>query len=238
MMKMKKIIIKALAAAIISSLIIIPAYSIILLANAQTDEDSNTTYTNNFKTYDSPLYGISIQYPSDWINDDDTENRFTPDNRVGFDIIVEFCPSSYASSSGIGRCLASSHYTFSVDVSHLPAGTSLNEFTTERILTHKLVDFTGFKIIESNSNITVSDNPAYKVVYRIKPPDGDYLKKMEIWTIKNDKAYILEYTSKATGYLNNLPVVQKMIDSFKINQMPPCHLVKDPGSFGLQHCEL
>jgi hypothetical protein len=58
---------------LIISLVIIPSlvsYSSIIFANAQTDDDSNTTMgpatVQQWKTYNDKILGISLEYPSTW----------------------------------------------------------------------------------------------------------------------------------------------------------------------------
>jgi serine/threonine-protein kinase len=41
---------------------------------------------------------------------------------------------------------------------------------------------------------------------------------MQVWTIKDDKAYIITYIAKEEDYEKDLQIVQKMIDSFKITK--------------------
>ena len=38
----------------------------------------------------------------------------------------------------------------------------------------------------------------------------------EIWTIKDDKVYIVDYVANENVYNKTLPVVEKMIESFEI----------------------
>ena len=42
---------------------------------------------------------------------------------------------------------------------------------------------------------------------------------MQVWTIKDDKAYIITYVAQEEDYENDLQIVQKMIDSFKITKL-------------------
>jgi PsbP-like protein len=51
-------------------------------ALAQTNDDDN----NNFKAYDNPTYGISMQYPSDWIKIEPSQIS----HESSFNIIVGF----------------------------------------------------------------------------------------------------------------------------------------------------
>jgi len=39
---------------------------------------------------------------------------------------------------------------------------------------------------------------------------------MQVWTVKNDKAYVISYTAEATEYSAVLATVQEMIESFEI----------------------
>ena len=74
--------------------------------------------------------------------------------------------------------------------------------------------------IDQQSNSTIADNsPAHKVVYSISKPGEIPLKKMELWTIKNNKVYDVTYTALPNRYADYLPTIQKMIDSFKIGSV-------------------
>jgi serine/threonine-protein kinase len=42
------------------------------------------------------------------------------------------------------------------------------------------------------------------------------LKTMQVWTIKDDKAYIITYVAREEDYENDLQVAKKMIDSLEI----------------------
>ena len=57
--------------------------------------------------------------------------------------------------------------------------------------------------------------PAYQIGF-----DYSYLdhnkKATEIWTIKDNKVYIIDYVANEKAYDITLPFVKKMIESFKI----------------------
>ena len=42
-------------------------------------------------------------------------------------------------------------------------------------------------------------------------------KKMDIWIVRGDLAYTISYIAEETDYNNNLPIIKKMVDSFKIS---------------------
>jgi hypothetical protein len=39
---------------------------------------------------------------------------------------------------------------------------------------------------------------------------------MQIWTVKDDKAYIITYVAQEEDYENDLQIAEKMINSFEI----------------------
>jgi hypothetical protein len=77
----------------------------------------------------------------------------------------------------------------------------------------------GLKIIES-APVTISESlPAHKVVYECPCfPDTSILKRMEVWTIKDGRAYDITYEAFPDTYTERLDTAQKMIDSFEITR--------------------
>ncbi|MGD1921479.1 MAG: hypothetical protein ACFCAD_22870 [Pleurocapsa sp.] len=45
--------------------------------------------------------------------------------------------------------------------------------------------------------------------------NGNTVQRMQAWSIKDNRAYILTYTAKLDSYNNYLPSVEKMIESFE-----------------------
>ena len=73
---------------------------------------------------------------------------------------------------------------------------------------------TDLNILDS-SPFTLTDIPGHKVVYTGKQGQYD-LKWMQVWTVKNDKAYVISYTAETDTYSAFLGTAQEMIDSFEI----------------------
>ncbi|MGB6593219.1 MAG: PsbP-related protein [Candidatus Nitrosopolaris sp.] len=69
-----------------------------------------------------------------------------------------------------------------------------------------------FDIIKLDRNASLSNNPAYKLVYT-GVEEGVNLQAMLILTIKGDKAYIISYNAEPTKFSYYLPTLQKMINS-------------------------
>jgi hypothetical protein len=72
-------------------------------------------------------------------------------------------------------------------------------------------------ILIDSSQTSLSHNRAYKIdyifTYKHRSP---YLRSIEIWTIKGHWAYHISYQTYSYEFLEFLPTIEKMIDSFEI----------------------
>jgi hypothetical protein len=77
-----------------------------------------------------------------------------------------------------------------------------------------------FKLIESNPMTTLGGaKPAHKLVYTYGFHEESPSKVMQVFTIKDNKVYTIEYSSSDQELLENyLPIAQKMIDTFEITE--------------------
>jgi serine/threonine-protein kinase len=94
---------------------------------------------------------------------------------------------------------------------------SLAQFTLKqiRILTESP---SGYQVIESAPTTIGRDgNLAHKIIYcGTSVFDKHTIKGLEVWTIKQDKAYMITSFTAAEEYSNYLPIIQEMVDSFNI----------------------
>jgi hypothetical protein len=152
------------------------------------------TLRNNFMIYKNPIYGIAIQYPSDWEKIEYSKTALTVG---GSNLIVNFLAPIVN---------ASDHWR-------------------EHLMIQVLKQAQAKKLI-SQSQITIGDRQGFKSLYnstmRISNLDRNtestlHIKTMDMWvTISNGDTYLLTYKAVASRYQNYLPTIQKMIDSFKI----------------------
>ena len=143
---------------------------------------------NTFKLYENPTYGIQIQYPSDWGRLDLSFLQNAAD--------IDFYPLSDTSLAK----------NVKLQVNNLPFhNMTLEEYTNTQINPTEEI------LLESNTT-TLADISGYKIVFT----NVAGLKTMQVWTIKDDKAYIITYVAKEEDYENDLQIAQKMIDSFEI----------------------
>jgi serine/threonine-protein kinase len=162
-----------------------------LLSLSLTGQQTTIAQTNSkFVTYDNPTFGVRIQYPSDWGR---LDLSFLQDSAD-----IDFYPLADTSLAK----------NLKIQVKNLPFhNMTLEEYTNSQI--NPLEE----KLLESNTT-TLAGIPGYEIVFT----SVQGLKTMQVWTIKDDKAYIITYVAKEEDYENDLQVAEKMIDSFEITR--------------------
>jgi hypothetical protein len=151
-------------------------------------------------TYRDPIYGIKIEYPSDW-------NKTEGASFVEFRLPAE----GYNRTTNITDLIA-----LEIRVDILPPDiTSPDQYSRAKLIAHR--QYGEFNLLESNAATIASNVPALKAVYtNTFPKTGEILKTMEIITIKDKIGYDVRYfADPASDYSKYLPIVQKMIDSFE-----------------------
>jgi hypothetical protein len=82
------------------------------------------------------------------------------------------------------------------------------------------------------AKITLAGNPAYKLVYS-NDEETFHLKTLEAWTTIGGNTYLLIYKAEATKYASYLPIIQRMLDSFKVGDGAGLLVNKTLTSMGL-----
>jgi hypothetical protein len=162
-----------------------------VLTSGCTFKVGNTTTSTTSTTYTSTK-GFSIMYPSDWGKPQELDDGF-----VGF-----ATPAKNESEN------------LNVQVVNLSASDTLDTVTQDVISNSQGYD--DFNEIMAH-NTTLTGLPAYKIVFTATTDDGDQLKALQTWTVKDDKAYIITYQGAPSNYEKYLSAAQEMIDSFRIN---------------------
>ncbi|HET7389789.1 MAG TPA: DcrB-related protein, partial [Nitrososphaeraceae archaeon] len=107
--------------------------------------------------------------------------------------------------------------TFTASVETLKKNISLDNYTNANLAKAKQ-SLPHFQLIDSNATI-LAGIPAHKIVYTFVSPDPAIqipFKSMNIWTIKQGKAYNISYTQARSQYNKYLEVIEHMINSFRI----------------------
>jgi hypothetical protein len=161
------------------------------LVSAQT---GNTT----FLTYQSPVYGISIQYPSDWYKQEDQVKQ------DGISEVVSFYSPS--KSAFIKVIHVNSTKAMNATLSQL-----LTEATIRDI--HIVKDF---QIIEASTSGTLAGRFAYILVSTGEILRGVRYQTQEVGTLIGATEYIIVYEALASDYSKYFPFASRLIDSFKL----------------------
>ena len=155
----------------------------------------------NLLTYQNSSAGIKLQYPSNWVKQ---ENGTRQDTQTD---LVTFTPPTINSNASLD---------ITVDDITDSVGTTLAQYASDEIgsLKQQFAN-NDFKLIESKSSIILAGLPAYRIVYT-SVDQNTTTKDMEIGAIKGGKVYLLTYEAGPNEYDKYLPIALKMIDSFKL----------------------
>ena len=179
---------------------------------ATSEEDANSTI--QFLTYYDPIYRIKVQYPSNWTIDKKQILLYDDVTKI-----VGFIKDPNALA---GDFLISVHNLTNKYVSRT---IGLEELLNHTIDYYKEY-YHDFNLIDSNTDATLANtsNSAYRLVWIDK--EGEYtIKTMQMGTIIGNLAYIIRYYAELGDYSDNLPLIERMIDSFRIgiNNTSPQH---------------
>ena len=159
--------------------------------------------SRNLLTYDSPMYGFKIQYPSDW-----EKIEFSGVEEGNRKIIVNFVSPLTGPSDTFREYFIIERGFVKMPTRSLDS--SVNTYISS------LKSLPNFKLIESNM-LSLATNPAEKLVYSYNNPQVGVTKTMDTLIIKDDKLFLLSFNSDAATYNSYLPIIQKMLDSFSIS---------------------
>ena len=152
---------------------------------------------NDFLSCELPSYGIKISYPSNWMKFEKWQG-LKGDLIVYFSSLKENANDPYSEGVGIGIKKLSSL---------IP---TLEQFIQLNIHSLK-INNPDFVLIDS-SPIILAGRPAHRVVYSKKEKIA-----MHNIIIYQNLQYDVLYQAHPSGYFQNLPIVQKMLDSFEIS---------------------
>lgn len=170
------------------------------LVSAQSTP-SHLTDNTSFLPYSNFSLGIQIQYPSSWI-----EQQIH--NQSSYILVV------FSSPPGASKG------TVSLIVGKMGLQNMSLQQYAETGINQLRYSFADFNLIMSNKTTVASGIPAYRVIFTYDQ-GGTPIKQMQVWTVSSNEFYILTYGSRSADYSIYLPLVERMIDSFKITKIAP-----------------
>ena len=209
------------------------------ISNISNDITTNNSIIENVEAepsqvYVNSTYGIKINYPAGWIvEESDTATVFHNQSKslnVVAEILTPIQSSYYDSKIGAShnsiRLIVEDYNTFgnyvNENIQNYINKNSSKENNNDKLLTiaNKRIGAIGlychnFDLQSWNQNASLAGHPAHQIFL-----DYSYDKyskdATEIWTIKNDKIYIIEFVAQDIYYTQYLPTVNKILNSFQI----------------------
>ncbi|HEY6884556.1 MAG TPA: hypothetical protein VI278_11000 [Nitrososphaeraceae archaeon] len=178
---------------------------------------SSSTTTGSFLTYQNPLLGLKIQYPSNW------QIIQRPYNATGNSTIASFLsPPQAAPATASPSGVVQGRFQPYVDIFVFDSkDMSLDQLINGSVNHSSLSNAT----ISQSKPITLKgNNPAHMVAYSIVIADRYLFDRMQVWTKSGSKAVVISYTSEPQTYLTYLSTMQKMIQSIEIANSPSLEL--------------
>jgi hypothetical protein len=177
-----------------------------------TKSDSeNTTQSNTsqakeaFKTYENPGFGLTLEYPPTWEVD---ELRSDPDEFSTDSIVVIFKSESQGVNDKYLENIIINVQGPRSDIK------SLESYTQDS--TQAFNEMSEINIIKSEE-ATLAGFPGHQIEYTSKGIPGLNLKKMQIFTVLDNVAYVVTYGAEDAEYDKNIADVENLINSIKIN---------------------
>lgn len=171
------------------------------ITNAQQEVDNSTNNTNNssYSIYENAADRISIMYPSNWQKIEYPAGAMG--YGVGHRIIANFLAPLNTSDQWRGSLTI--QISSQSDLKNIiPQNVTAN---TTNLASHRAfkLEYTNIERIYRNSNLTNFNTIALKV--------------MQVWTTIGDNTYLLTYNAETSKYPQYLPIIQKMLNSFKVS---------------------
>jgi len=156
-------------------------------------------------TYKNDAYGFIVQYPLDWQKQQ---------GQPGDNIIVTFTSPLEDSQDKFTE-------TFNVGIEDLTfPNYPLDKYSESAMGQLKSV-FPEFRLEHLDANASLSGYPAYKIdyTYVINTQEGPIkIKNLQVWTINGNNAYILTFGMESSKYFDYSPLIDDIINSFKLVQ--------------------
>ncbi|WP_223280172.1 serine/threonine-protein kinase [Nostoc sp. PA-18-2419] len=155
------------------------------------------THTQFFLTYQDSSYGIKIKYPESWKIQENL-------NSITQELVIFILPKTSDENN----------YQELLTVSVEKFYGTLKE--SQDLFSNEIKDTLSDATIINTSETTLAKKQANQLIFISK--DGKKnLKNLQVWTLKDNQAYVITYSAGIEDYERLLPTIEKMIESFEIN---------------------
>jgi hypothetical protein len=166
----------------------------------------------NLRTYVNTAFGVSMQYPAVWgaveLKSSPSDNKFP-----GSSIALFTAPLENATDTFREKALLSIQ-DFSLGGNVSADSMTLAKYTNGSLSGYRNIS-DSVTILESNTT-TLAGQPAHRIVFT-EDVQNQQFKKTQVWTVKDNKAYVITFSAQGPRYDDYLPSIESMINSLKIN---------------------
>ena len=172
-----------------------------------SNQSSSDEVTGNLITYDNTNLGIKVQYPASWSIVE------YPYNPAGNNTIVGFFSDQKTSSelgnvSGVSGSFVPYLDIFNFDSKNMSLDTIFNS------IVRNFRNNSNFLVNQSGPFILSGNQSADMIVYDARVGGDELFRKIQVYTIHDNKVYVISFTSQQSLFMKYLPEVKKMISSF------------------------
>jgi PsbP-like protein len=192
----------------LASTAVIESISSVMTTTTTADAENRSlanVQNSTIRNYTNPLFGISVEYPSDWSAFE--MNSLFPSNDSYAAALLR-APLENSSDKFAERILFGVQYSNFNNV-------TLDTYTSDSLAAYQ--NASGIQILEATPT-TLSNQPAHGIVYTDDSIEGIKLKKIQAWTVlNNSRVYVITFGAEESKYSNYLPEVQNIFGSFSID---------------------
>ena len=163
--------------------------------------------TDNFLTYDNPTLGLKIRYSSNWSVVDYPYNPTGNNTIVGF-FSDEKTSSELGNVSGVSGSFVPYLDIFNFDSKNMSLDTIFNS------IVRNFRNNSNFLVNQSGPFTLSGNQSADMIVYDARVGGDELFRKIQVYTIHDNKVYVISFTSQQSLFMKYLPEVKKMISSF------------------------
>jgi hypothetical protein len=165
----------------------------------------------NLRAYVNTAFGVSMQYPAVWgaveLKSSPLDNKFP-----GSSIALFTAPLENATDTFREKALLSIQ-DFSSPENVSSQNMTLAKYTNGSLSGYRNIP-DSVTILESNTT-TLAGQPAHRIVFT-EDAQNQQFKKTQVWTVKDNKAYVITFSAQESRYDDYLPSVESIINSLKI----------------------
>jgi tetratricopeptide (TPR) repeat protein len=102
-----------------------------------------------------------------------------------------------------------------------PLTSSIDQYLRDQLNSHRSNPSNNFKLISTNTNVTISGQPAFRLLWTFTPQASfaGLSKQLEVGTLSNGQGYLIDYSGSISLFSKFLPQVQQIIKTLVVQPL-------------------